>query len=236
MNARVSAEKLNLFIYQSESRLKERLQFLESDSVQKEKIYSDSFERKQECGMKRYKIEERLRALPIQKLKELDSLVAQQVDTILAGLPAISLLKQQMLSNCNNAGDGALHLACARGYSSTVKVLLRAGASMIMRDELDQTPFHVAVKHGRLEILEQLILRHSQLLEEQKIYSKGGKLSSRRQKMFKKRDKRSGSTGTENSSICNLDAPSMHALEHEEVVEDEVVQMTREQILGIKSE
>ncbi|RWS08098.1 transient receptor potential cation channel subfamily A member 1-like protein, partial [Dinothrombium tinctorium] len=64
-------------------------------------------------------------------------------------------------------GDGltALHIACEFGYIKTVKLLLVKGA-LLQKDHKGRTPLHYAALNGFKEIVEQLILVHSHLLNQ----------------------------------------------------------------------
>ena len=52
-----------------------------------------------------------------------------------------------------------LHLACSRGHTKTVEVLLDLGASIENKNEDERTPFLLAAKNGQVNVVEYLLER-----------------------------------------------------------------------------
>ena len=68
------------------------------------------------------------------------------------------LSKGAELDRIERRGGGyPLHLACAWGYSSMVVLLVQSGSDFNLENDELNTPLHIAVKSGSLEIVEYLI-------------------------------------------------------------------------------
>ncbi|KAL7796630.1 ankyrin repeat-containing domain protein [Trichoderma ceciliae] len=61
----------------------------------------------------------------------------------------------------NDAGMTALHLAIKHGHSSTIDILLDAGANIETRTDSGHSPIHLAAEAGFLSVLQKLIQRES---------------------------------------------------------------------------
>ena len=62
----------------------------------------------------------------------------------------------------DDAGNSALHLACANGYKEIVEYLLDNGAEINQLNKSKNTPLHWAALLGQLDIVKQLCEWHSQ--------------------------------------------------------------------------
>jgi hypothetical protein len=74
----------------------------------------------------------------------------------------LKILQQQgrLINCCNKFGESLLHLACRRGHSRIVKLLIEeANVSLYIRDDYKRTPFHDAcwTAEPNFELLDWLI-------------------------------------------------------------------------------
>ncbi|KAL4656976.1 unconventional myosin-XVI isoform X1 [Arapaima gigas] len=61
------------------------------------------------------------------------------------------------VNQCNEEGVTFLHIACARGYSEVVSLLMKNGANPQAADNTCWTPLHLAAKYGQASIVHQLL-------------------------------------------------------------------------------
>ncbi|OQS03550.1 hypothetical protein THRCLA_04131 [Thraustotheca clavata] len=66
-----------------------------------------------------------------------------------------------LLSSCQNA-NSPLHMACLRGYLSTIQLLLSRGASLHVCTK-DESPLYFAIRSQKLEVLEFLLHHNAQV-------------------------------------------------------------------------
>lgn len=163
MHARVCVERLDLQHFRSVESLRKWRSFLISDREQKKQIFQLLFERKEECGMKRYSLEDSLRKLPGQLVSELDTVAAANIKKVLDSHTPSKQDRKKLLRQLNERGQSCLHLACERGYVSTVKLLLQGGASVAMTDDCGFSPFHAAAAAGMVQVLDVLLEHHAWL-------------------------------------------------------------------------
>ncbi len=57
----------------------------------------------------------------------------------------------KILNQEDKDGNTALHISCLQGYDDITKLLLEAGVEATPRNNLEQTPAHLAALHGRAE-------------------------------------------------------------------------------------
>ena len=68
------------------------------------------------------------------------------MQVILADKRASSILNEE-----DKDGNTALHISCVRGFDQITRILLNANAEVTPRNNLEQTPAHLAALFGRSE-------------------------------------------------------------------------------------
>ena len=66
-------------------------------------------------------------------------------------------VRAELLNRNDRWDNTALHIASIRGHLDIVTALIEAGAQIDNKNEDEQTPLHVAAKHGKLIFLRKLM-------------------------------------------------------------------------------
>jgi len=60
----------------------------------------------------------------------------------------------------SSTGQTPLHVACEKGFSECVQLLLKRKANIEARDDFDKTPFHYACLYGHSECAKLILLEN----------------------------------------------------------------------------
>ena len=81
--------------------------------------------------------------------------------------------------------ETALHCAAQHGHNAVVTALLARGADPTIRNNSFQTPLDLAAQFGRLEVVQNLISKHPELIEPYRVYDEEETMENGRSPPYK---------------------------------------------------
>eukprot|EP00794_Sanderia_malayensis_P000302 gene302-929_t len=72
----------------------------------------------------------------------------------------------KILNQEDKDGNTALHISCIKGFDDVTKLLLDAGVIVSPRNNLEQTPAHLASLHGRADVVSALLNRDASTIND----------------------------------------------------------------------
>ncbi|GAB6033390.1 hypothetical protein CHUAL_013153 [Chamberlinius hualienensis] len=89
---------------------------------------------------------------------------AQNQHDALMSLLDESPRSQDLVKRTDRYGNSPLHVATLKGYTVITRCLLDLGAPIELRNDMEQTPMHLAAWHGRTKIVKDLLWRNKTVI------------------------------------------------------------------------